>query len=95
MQSRRNILNYISAEGCWVFFLSLVSLPEAAGEMDAVKTGQEDSDVISPQFTIGLSLALGILGFSVAVILVALKFFYIKKIRNDNVSVCYRTGTIE
>ena len=82
-----------------MFFLSLVSLPDPgtvyAVEVDAVKTGQEDSDVISPQFKVGLSVALGILGFSVAVILVALKFFYIKKIRNDNVSVCYRTGTIE
>ena len=82
-----------------MFFLSLVSLPEPgtvyAVEEDAVKTSEEDSDVISPQFRIGLSLALGILGFSVAVILVALKFFYIKKIRNDNVSVSYRTGTIE
>ncbi|XP_067045656.1 tumor necrosis factor receptor superfamily member 16-like isoform X4 [Acropora muricata] len=76
-----------------------VSLPEPgtvyAVEEDAVKTSEEDSDVISPQFRIGLSLALGILGFSVAVILVALKFFYIKKIRNDNVSVSYRTeGTV-
>lgn len=98
MQSRRNVLNYIRAEGRCCFFLSLVSLP-GAGTVDAVKDdaddgGHKDSDATSPQFEIGLSLALGILGFSIVVILVALKVFYMKKIRNDNVSVCGRTGTI-
>ena len=80
------------------FFLSLVSLPEAVtaneAEGEAVDTGHEDSDVIYPRLKIGLSLALGILGFSIAVILVALRFLYIKKRRNDNVSVCHCTGTI-
>lgn len=98
MQSRRNVLNYIRAEGRCCFFLSLVSLPEA-GTVDAVKVdaddgGHEDSDATSPGFTISLSLALCILGFSIVVILVALRVFYMKKIRNVNVSVSCRTGTI-